>query len=88
MGALLDFLYRPTSVGNMLYFDFVFYLVGGAFLALAVASAVGIFRRNRPADPDANYRTVHCATCGWTGMVSKYVRVCPKCRDSNFAAQS
>jgi hypothetical protein len=88
MDALLEFLYRPTSVGHLLYFDFVFYLVGGAFLVLGAASAVAIWRRNRPAEHDANYRSVQCATCGWQGMVSKYVRTCPKCRDSNFVSQT
>ena len=87
MNAILDFLYRPTSVGHMLYFDFVFYLLGGAFLLLAAASAVTFYRRNRPADPDSNYRSVQCATCGWQGMVSRYVRTCPKCRDSNFVSK-
>jgi hypothetical protein len=86
--ALLDFLYRPTSIGGLLYFDFAIYMIGGAFVVLGIFSAVGVIQRNRPAEHDENYRRVECATCGWTGMVSKYVKACPKCRDANFVTKN
>jgi hypothetical protein len=38
-----------------------------------------------PAVPDEEtHKKMECASCGWQGTMSKYVKKCPMCGDSLF----
>lgn len=88
MGRFLDYLYQPTGAG-ILYIEVLIYFVAGVIALIAFGAAIRAYRVSRPKSPEveAGYKNVECASCGWKGQVSKYVRACPKCNDSNFVSR-
>ena len=87
MDLFLDFCYSPLAAINITYLEFFIYVLAGIVGLLAVGTAYHIYAKNRPTEGERHYNYVQCATCGWTGSVSKYIRVCPKCNDSNFVSR-
>ena len=88
MDKIVDFLYQPAQGSGLLYGELIVYGIAGLLVFLGILVAVTAIRANRPVKSDDNYRKVQCASCGWEGMVSRYVRNCPKCNDSNFVARA
>ena len=84
---VVNFLYSQLPAGNLTYLEFFIYMLGVILIFAAFGAAALAIRKNKTLAAEAHYRRVHCATCGWEGNVSKYVRVCPKCNDANFIAR-
>ena len=85
--TILDFLYTPAAFGHLLYMEFIVYLLALVLCLLGIAIACNAFRVNQSPDEEAHYKFVQCASCGWQGKVSRFVRTCPRCNDSNFVSK-
>ena len=57
-------------------------IIAGIVVAFLVLMALGKLIFGKKSDTTSSiYQPKRC-TCGWEGLVSKYVNKCPKCGDS------
>ena len=62
--------------GTITVEDLIIFAGGIVSLLVLWSLAKNIFKKKGPRE---HQQMVNCAACGWHGIVSRYVGICPKC---------